>query len=540
MALIASFGGIYPRLPWHHLPETAATVAHNAKLRNQKLQAWRERSEFGDAVPGAASIFTKGCCLLSWDKCVSCTDYLVDYGRLYLTGRSTQPEIAVLNNCIPTYYFLGVPAPASAPALTATETFGEDCDSRSYVITYVNQWGEEGAPSPASRHITVRDGTMVTLTGIVQPPAGYGIEAINVYRTQTAERTGQENEQVPGTLYVYVGTAVLGETTFVDTLLGKFTGWALDTREVNMPPANMQHLRHMEGTGALVGHTAKRVHFSENLEPYNWPIAYELTVQYNIVNLVTVNNYVFVSTDGAPILIDGSPDCDPRQARNTIYGSKVMPDISCGHANSAISTPFGMVYSSKDGLVLFSPDGNMTVITAQWFSTDDWAKIRPDTVRLGFHRGYLFCATDRLTFVLEIDGTTYADYSVGALTTLSDSPIDMHTTSYDELLMLEGTSVYHWQGSSQLRPFTWISKPVSFGGRASPNSCKIRGKNVKFTLLTDKENIFWERDRLVVNEEPFRVGRIGRHVYYRIRLDGTGDVEFVDLGTSFTTVNYGT
>ena len=53
MPIISSFGGIIPRMAWHNLPLTNATIAHNVKIRNGKLEPWRERLAVGSSVPKA-------------------------------------------------------------------------------------------------------------------------------------------------------------------------------------------------------------------------------------------------------------------------------------------------------------------------------------------------------------------------------------------------------------------------------------------------------------------------------------------------------
>ena len=44
MPVLSEFGGIIPRMSWHALPMTNATIAHDIKLRNGKIEPWRERS----------------------------------------------------------------------------------------------------------------------------------------------------------------------------------------------------------------------------------------------------------------------------------------------------------------------------------------------------------------------------------------------------------------------------------------------------------------------------------------------------------------
>ena len=207
MAILSSFGGIIPRVAWHTLPLTSATVAHDVKLRNGKLEAWRERLAVGTAVTDAKCVWYHGCCYYTFDKCVDMAEYVTDFGRLYFTGRKDYPEVARTgDNCALTYYRLGVPKPTSVLAISGTISTGRNCASRSYVYTYVNTFGEEGAPSIPSESITVADGTAVTLTGFTIPDVTYGVTTINIYRTSTAWTAGNEKEQETNTDYLLVAT----------------------------------------------------------------------------------------------------------------------------------------------------------------------------------------------------------------------------------------------------------------------------------------------------------------------------------------------
>ena len=538
MAVINKFGGIVPRAAWHELRDNQATIAHDVKLRNGKIEAWRERKPIAMAVGDATSVYFKGCCALSWSECVTVADYVTDYGRLFITGRVDRPETFVLKNCVPEYYYLGVPAPVAAPAVSGVQKDGRDCAARSYMYTYVNIFGEESAPSPVSVSLTTKDGDSVTITGLRPPPAGYGIVEIHIYRTATAYRDDRVKEQEALTDFLKVAEIPATQTSHVDSLKEKYLGPVNNTRENRVPPQSLRQIRYMRGTGVLTGVTNNEVHFSAPYQPHNWPSEYDMTLPYNIVNMVTVDDYVMISTDGHPYVIEGGPSCEPRKCRPAQDGDIPLPDISCGYPNSAISTPFGMVYSSKDGLVLLKPNAAFDIITAAWFSTDDWTKIRPDTVRLAYWRGYIICITDIVSFMLEIDGNTYKDYELGALTTISDKPVDMITSSSGELIMLDNDRlVYQWNAGDTLREYMWESRELDLGGDYSPTSAKVRTQGTKFKLLTPHPDLAYER--YVSDEEPFRLGRLGRHYNYRVGFYGTGNVDFVDIGMTHMTVNRG-
>lgn len=517
-----------------------ATVAHNVKLRNHRIEPWRERAAIGMAVQDAVSFHYKGCCLLSWDTCVSVADYVVDYGRMFITGRSSTPEVMVVSkDCEPLYYPLGVPTPTGAPTVSYPGDVGRDAATRSYMYTYVNMFGEESAPSPVSTPITITDGKPVTISGFTTPPPEYNIVEIHLYRTATAYRGLSDKEQELITDFLKVAELPVGTTSYTDTVLERHLGPVNFTREVRMPPADLRNIRYVRGTGVLVGNTDHGIHFSKPFQPYNWPAELDLTLPHRIVHTALVDTTLIVSTGTYPYVVDTTPSCEPRKCRAVGDGYYPVPDIACGYAHSAIATPFGMVYSSTDGLVLVDTQAQYQVITSPWFSSDDWAKIQPHSVRLAYWRGYIVCVTNVVSFMLEINEAPYSDSKFGALTTISDQPIDMILSDTGELLMLdEDRLVYQWNAGTTYRNYIWESREFSFNGRTSPTTVKVRSSGTLFKLLTPNANLAYQQ--YIVDEQPFRIPRLGRNFYYRVGFYGTGTVDFVEVGTAFLTVNTGT
>lgn len=536
MPVIAKFGGLVPRFADHLLEDGQASVAHNVKLRSGKISSWREKLYLEPVEPGAVSFGMFGCCPVEWDSCVQYTNYM-PCNRMYLTGRRGKPEVAIFDGCQPTYQYLGVPAPEQPPVIAGSESFGETSAARSYIYTYVNNQGEEGGPSPASNALTVADGSSVQVS-FSAPPDGYGIIAVNIYRLATGLRLGDEKEQQMLSAYMLVSTVPLGTSlSFTDNVKETHLGFNCPTREYRVPPAELSSLAHVTGTGVLVGASGNMVHFTRNMQPWNWPAEYDLELPFNIVHIGIQGPYVFISTDGNPFVINGLEGIEARTMRNPIDAGTPLPDIGCGYACSFCMTPFGMVYASVDGLALLKRDASFDILTASWYSTDEWRRMRPDTVRLAYWRGYIFCVTDTDSFMLEVNATQYGDYELGVLTTISDKPTHMMVSENGELLMLEDGAIHQWDAGTARRPYEWVSKKMSWQAKASPTAAKVRAKGTTFHLLTEWRDAYYEK--FVTGEEPFRLPRIGRHLFYRVGFSGVGDVEFAEVGTAEVSVNTG-
>lgn len=555
--VLDDFGGIVPRRAAHKLPATGAEKAHDIKLRNGRIEPWHVLCDFAELESSNRSFHAHGCCVTGWDDIVQAAEVSPDFGRFYISGRNSYLEAVTLScKCTPTYYRLGVPAPATAPRAAGTESCGETVDARAYVYTYVNEWSEESAPSMPSNIIRVADGSSVTVTGIALPPDGYGIVAANLYRAVTGSRQATTKQQDPATVFLYVATITFPSTSYVDTVKMVSLGQALETENVRTPPDGLSNITAIDSVVRLAATKKNRIYMSENFQPHNWPVKYELTLDSTIVHMGQNNGRLFVTTDTKPYVIDVS-NCDDTKCTPVTDLDFPLPDISCGHQNSALTTPFGMFYSSPLGVVLISGDGKWNIVTKKWFSRDDWSKVAPETARFGLYEGFLFIITDKVSFLLDIDGAPYGDLTGTELTTLSDSPVAMETTSTGQLLMLNDGMVQAWDKGIEYRRFLWESRELVIGQGGmphesitirqsanqplaqlwSPTSVKIRTNGTHFTLISPVAGDLYDRE--VLNERPFRLPRVGRHTHWRLRVEGKEPIDFIDIGTAIFTVNAG-
>jgi hypothetical protein len=547
--VIHQFGGIVPRSPdhaqshtlmylrsqlrWH---VTLASRANDVKLRRGVLEAWREPKRLRAVPEGTVTFDIHDCCVRTWDSCVTATPFLPDYGRLYVAGRGTRPEVTSSRRCDGEYRRLGVPAPSAAPTVLAERSTGEDCDIRSYVYTYVNGFGEESAPSPPSPFVTVKDGATVLVTGMTEPPDGWGVVGIRMYRTATGSRDVEKSQHEPATGYLLAATLTGFPDRWEDAVLTRRLGFPLTTENSRLPPAELRHLRHLSGTGVLCGVTSNRLHFSENFLPYNWPAEFDMTFPSRIVSMVTVDARVLLSTEGRAYVIDASNFCEERKLKEVQDTDAPLPDIGGCRPHSAAATPFGMVYPGKNGLILLKPNATYNIVTAHWFSPDQWKAMRPETTRLAYWQGWLFCVTDTDSFVVTMDQENQ-DFEAGAMSTISDRPDDMVVTASDELVMLKDGALWQWDAGDRLRPYEWVSTVLESPGTVTYTAARVKTTGTLMKILTDGDGPSYER--WVSGEAPVRVARLGRRRRYRMGFFGTGDVEFAELGSALSSMREG-
>lgn len=557
MARFLEFHGIFPRITEDNLPTNSATVANDVNLRSGRLEPWRERLALAEAPESALTMHQHGCCYYTWDTCVSVAEYLPDYNSMFLTGRRGYPERAVFgDNCSLTYYRLGVPKPAGTLSVSSNSenAIGRSevndqrtMTGRSYCVTYVNVFGEESAPGNPSRVISVCDGDTVVITGLPSAPSSeYGVNYIRIYRSASVMNsdsggTKRATENDTPASWFMIAELPVGVTEFHDSVKELDLGWALQTDDYREPPADLRQMTYLRGTGVLAGVTTNMVHFSEPYQPWNWMRKSDLTLPYNIVHAVSFGTYLYVTTTANPYVIDMTKGC--QEQCTPVYDVDIsLPDIACGYAHSAVATPFGCVYVSKDGLVLIKPDAQVDLLTKAYFSTEDWAKIRPETIRLTYWRGYIVFVSDKASFMLEVDPSLYGDDTgakAGNLTTFSDSPVDLVDSANDELLMMDSGFIWQWNAGNTWRRYHWESRPFDFNGLSSPNSVKLilRKGSTYFTIIsadTDQQQLW---GGVITDSRPHRIGRLGRHWFYKLGLDGTGVVESAYINNSYGELN---
>jgi hypothetical protein len=185
---ITGFSGLVPRLAKQLLGASQAQVATNCNLTSGDLRPINgPRLVFAPVIANdIVSMFRMekdgNEKWLAWDKDVDVARSPVAGNtsrRFYYTGdgepRASEYDMATAgagpypSGC----YVLGVAQPLNPPAVMPAGGAGSTV-TRSYVYTFVTQWGEESAPSPASSVTTGKDDDTWALSGMDTAPPNTG------------------------------------------------------------------------------------------------------------------------------------------------------------------------------------------------------------------------------------------------------------------------------------------------------------------------------------------------------------------------------
>ena len=253
----------------------------------------------------------------------------------------------------------------------------------SYVFTFVNDLGEESAPSPVSSTIQRPDGVSVTVTTPTDVPSGtasgFGVATKRIYRAATGST---------GTVFRFVAEISLGTADYVDVLTDSALGEVLESELYDLPPDDLRGILALPN-GIMVGFSKNQLCLSAQNRPHAWPVAYRLTTDTDIVAISNVDNTVVIGTEAYPYMATGT---DPA----TYSMSKLEVQQACVAKRSiATITGLGVVFASPDGLIAVQGPGQVRNLTENIFTRRQWQDLGPENIRAVVHDDiYFFWAGD--------------------------------------------------------------------------------------------------------------------------------------------------
>lgn len=250
-----------------------------------------------------------------------------------------------------------------------------------YVYTFVNDLGEESAPSPVSADILRPNGVSVTVTTPTTTPtpadaATYSITHKRIYRAVSG---------ATGTLYRFIAEITLATATYLDEFDDGelLSADVLESEEYDMPPADLQGLIVLP-IGSLAGFSKNRLCISAIGRPHAWPVRARYPVDTDIVAIGNIDNTIVLGTQKFVYTATGQ---DP------FSYSMSQP----GAPQACLSKP-GMVFLDGQGMCFPSPDGyqvcrgsasSVSNLTEGMFSQEQWQALNPETIKAAVHDGVL-------------------------------------------------------------------------------------------------------------------------------------------------------
>lgn len=557
-AKLQTFGGMIPAVDDFLLPDNSASFAENVWLYSGRLQGiWVPKLVYTTLSADTRKVFRIP--KVSYDRLhiedswwLEFTDPNTDvlhspvsedtFDRYYWTSVVLGPHyntLARIANGDPAYV-LGVPNPTVAPTITvgpsgepfvlgashyewigypATLIYGATAgarvdntgfataqaisfvssgtenitETRSYVYTWVTTYGEEGPPSPATVVTGVGNGTWhvaMTAPGILDT-TDRTLAFTRIYRTVTA---------TDGTVnYFFVAEVPIATLTYDDTILSADItgGQTLQSSGWTAPPDDLEGWVSL-ANGMIAGWRRNEIWFCEPYRPHAWPVAYTISIEFNIVGLGVSGQTLIVLTNGFPYGVTG---INPA----SMSAVKVQSLEPCLSRASIVSTPDGVYYASPTGLALANPSyGTVIIATKQLITKDKWGELihleklkagRLGTAYFAFGSvedgvfeptAFEPTAFEQQDFTSSLDGILIepTDQRVALSRLTADVPNlnviqDVWTS---ELFVIRGQSVLWFSMSTgeQKAPYKWRSKRMQ-----TPNSKNFGAMKVYFEVVND-------------------------------------------------------
>jgi hypothetical protein len=238
----------------------------------------------------------------------------------------------------------------------------------SYVYTFVNDLGEESAPSFASATILRPDGVAITVTTPTDVPTGtdpdYGITSKRIYRAATG---------ATGAVFLFVAEIPLAQAEYVDTVPDTELGEPLESEDWALPPSDLRGILALPN-GVMVGFRRNQLCLSAQNRPHAWPVRNRLTTDTDIVAIGNVDTTVVVGTESFPYVASGNDPAAYSMAKFEV------PQACVAKRSVAYLTGIGVVFASPDGLLAVSGVGQIRNLTDSIFTRDQWQALKPETI----------------------------------------------------------------------------------------------------------------------------------------------------------------
>jgi hypothetical protein len=386
-------------------------------------------------------------------------------------------------------------------------------ETRAYVYTYVNSYGEEGPPSdPGVITLTPAQTVQVSVQRDSVALNYAPITEIRVYRTPTGSSIAQ---------YFYVGTIVTaggsGVFTFADNVRGEQLNEPLSSFNYYPPDPALQGLMSLPN-GILAAWKGNELHFSEAYKPWAWPPGYVKTLPNGIVGGIVYGAGALVTTRAQPYLVSGvSPD--------SMTTSKINVDQAGVSKRSIAVVDGSVIYASHDGLVVVS-GGSASLAQGQKFFTRDVWRQRYAAGLSSMH----FSSWDGRLVAFSSAGTfrpfmIRLDEADGTMTELPSFVAKCAFVSQlsDQMYYAHDSKIYQFNGGNDLQT-TWASREIVI-----PRPCNF---GIAQTLVEGSWTVeFWSwggtwvkrhTETLTTGQRTFRLPSGYESDRYQIKITGQG------------------
>ena len=545
---LARFTGLVPRLHKRNLPETSSVKCLDVDLSSGTLKPFRTNKKVSDKTGNY--IFVDNCCYITSDNCKASVDIIEDECSIVVASGLKPYPVQNLKSraCNNQWIRLGFPETTkpTAQAIGFTpkpHNIGDNYDLarevRQYFYTLVTCLGEgsacqESLPSEPSDFVECHNQDDVVISGITTDATPeYKITSVRIYCAVTMlDFEGKEQEAV----FLEVGEVPFGTGTFMHKG-GTDYGDECMTEEHDNLPDSASNLVYCNN-GQLAALVGCELWLSEPFKPHAWPEAYRYgRFSGKPIRFLPTESVGYILTDSVPAIIEVESPCTSQGCRKVTQLQETHPIISY---NSAATYNGSCFYATNDGIVMLQ-GASSSVITAPYFSRDDWLAIAPWTLRGVVHDGYYYGFTDVMSFRFKVPDNIHEQFEGSTLVELSDRPTCVYRTKQDKLMLAFNDGIYEFDEGLEWREFQWKSKPYTAPGYTAFTAYKIVGDYTDFhvvhrLLKRQRDEMVDESivvgDHTTYDNKPRRLRAGYSTINFDVSISGKGEVTEYHIATS--------
>ncbi|HQZ36625.1 MAG TPA: hypothetical protein PK020_19505 [Ilumatobacteraceae bacterium] len=413
-----------------------------------------------------------------------------------------------------------------------------------YVYTFVNDLGEESAPSEASATILRPDGISVTVTTPTVVPSGvssdYAITTKRIYRAATGN---------VGTEFLFVAEIALGTADYVDVLTDAQLGEALESELWDLPPDDLEGILALPN-GVMVGFRRNQLCLSAQNRPHAWPVSYRLTTDTDIVGIGNVDTTVVIGTESFVYIASGSEPA-------AYSMSKFEVPYACSSKRSFdYLTGIGVVFSNPDGLMAVQGVGQIRNLTDSVFTREQWQALDPTSIVGVSHNDIYFLfwesGSNRGCYAIDMkpNGFGVVQMAFHASASFVDPIEDKMYLVLDEdnepddpslpipaapPVYLDGRTVYEFEGNPSVdMTYRWLSKLWLLEHPAWFTIAQVRAEDYLNLLVRFYGDGVQISEIVVTESTEFTLDEADEYETFQIEILGTSTVRIAQAAEDVT------
>jgi hypothetical protein len=535
---LTKFGGMLPLETPENLGKHMAVLAENTDLSRHTLRPWRKPRKTSSNT--GRFLYKESCCEIVSDNCeASIADTQINCRLVIATGIKPYPAIATHKQaCAEQWCRLGFPcdliAPIATGGISSLPVEGSTKSQlRSYSYRLKNKFGQYSAPSYPSNTLQLDSQNTVTITLPTSFDADYCITDIEVFTTETTADILGNNSLSD---WFSIGTVTVGTATFTDAY--NDLGEMLDSQDYEPPPSDLRDVQYWR-SGQLVGLSGNLIVFSAKNRFQSWPAAARHAIHDTPQALLVGSKVGFVATDGRPALIQLDSNCNDKTCHRVEDDLTSDPHPIVSKRSAIVHNDHG-IWATKDGLLMIAPNGATKLLTAKFYTQDQWRALKPETMIGAVHDGVYYAFTDEIGFRLHLPDNTYASTNDTELTTLKfeqGNPTALYRSFTDEFYLQFADGVYWWNEGTDFMTLRWHGAVFDLPAITSMTAYKVvhDHADVQVNHWLDDERIDSE---LVQSIRPHRLP-IASGLNWQVELETIGEIKEYHLATSVRDLSEG-